>query len=415
VIGASLATLALWVLYVEAVRTVGRPPRYERAWWIVAGGSFLMGLSTLQGEFDYGVPQFRQLYHPVLIMLAAGIGLVAVRVVGGRGAAVGAALVFLALRGTLTLIISVGLGRSVLHFPLYLPEAILVEVAALLISRERLLRFALVSGSLIGTVGLAAEWAWSHAWMPLPWHASLLPQAAVFGFLAAVAGGVIGGLIGRAVSDDPIRRVRVPVAVAVTAGVVAAFCIGYPLPMTANAGQSATLSLREVTPFPNRTVLPTVRMHPADAATDANWFTVTSWQGAGPGDGGLVISNLRPTSPGVYRADRPVPVYGQWKTLLRLQKGTEVQVVPIYMPYDPAIPAQLIPAFSHITRHFERDKKALQREAVGGSTALQDAAYALVALLASLWLTAFGWGLRRIRVTGLSLARRTVPESAKAA
>ncbi len=413
--GASLATLALWVLYVEAVRTVGRTPRHQKVWWAVAGGAFLMGLSTLQGEFDYGVPQFRQLYHPVLIMLAAGIGLVAVRVIGGRGAALGAALMFLALRGTLTLVISVGLGRSLFHFPLYLPEAILVEAAALRVARERLLRFALVSGALIGTVGLAAEWAWSHAWMPLPWHASLLPQAAVLGFAAALAGSVIGALIGRAVSDDPMRRVRIPVAAAVAAGVVAAFCIGFPLPMTADAGQSATVSLREVRPFPHKTAVATVRMHPAEAAEDANWFTITSWQGAGPGDGGLVIANLRPIGPGLYRADGPVPVYGQWKTLLRLQKGTEVQVVPIYMPYDPAIPAQLVPAFSHFTRHFERDKKALQREAVGGSTVLQDLAYALVALLAVLWLAAFGWGLRRIRILGVSSVPRRVVEPAKAA
>jgi len=413
--GASLCTLALWVLYVEAVRTAGRQPRYRKLWWVVAGGAFLMGLSTLQGEFDYGVPQFRQLYQPVLIMLAAGIGLVAVRVIGGRGAAVGAALVFLVLRGMLTLIISVGLGRSLLHFPLYVPEAILVEAAALLIARERLFRLAVVSGALIGTVGLALEWAWSHAWMPLPWHASLLPGAAILGFVAAMAGSVIGALIGRAVSEDPVRRVRIPVAAAVAAGVAAAFCIGFPLPMTANADQSVTVSLRQVRPFPAKTVDVTVRMHPADAATGANWFTVTSWQGAGPHDGGLVIANLRPVGPGMYRADRPVPVYGNWKTLLRLQKGSEVQVVPIFMPYDPAIPAQQIPAFSHFTRHFERDKKALQREAVGGSAVLQDLAYALVALLAALWLAAFGRGLRRIRVHGLSSAREPLPAPAKAA
>ena len=35
-------------------------------------GSFLVALSTFQGEFDFGVPQFRQVLHPVLIMLAAG-------------------------------------------------------------------------------------------------------------------------------------------------------------------------------------------------------------------------------------------------------------------------------------------------------------------------------------------------------
>src|SRR2546423_873462 len=135
--GASLATLALFVLQVEAVRTTGRRPAMQKLWWVLGGGAFLVGLSTLQGEVDYGVPQFRQLYHPVLIMLAAGIGLVAVRLLAGRGSAIGSVLVFFAIRGTLTLVISAGLGRSLLHFPLYVPEALLVELVALRVSVER--------------------------------------------------------------------------------------------------------------------------------------------------------------------------------------------------------------------------------------------------------------------------------------
>ena len=50
-------------------------------------GGFLIGLSTFQAEFDFGVPQFRFVFQPMLIMLAAGIGLVAVRQWGGRGTA----------------------------------------------------------------------------------------------------------------------------------------------------------------------------------------------------------------------------------------------------------------------------------------------------------------------------------------
>src|SRR5207249_568731 len=68
-------------------------------------GAFLVGLSTLQGEFDFGVPQFHLLYHPILVMLAASIALVAARARGGRGAAVRAALVFLGLRVVLAVLI----------------------------------------------------------------------------------------------------------------------------------------------------------------------------------------------------------------------------------------------------------------------------------------------------------------------
>jgi len=412
--GASLCTLALFVLQVEARRAAPRRPNRRTFWWVVGGGAFLVGLSTLQGEFDYGVPQFRQVYHPVLIMLAAGIGLVAIRMLVGRGAAIGAALVFLAIRGTLTLVISFAFGRSMLHFPLYLPEAVLVELVALRVPRERPLRFALASGALIGTLGLAAEWGWSHVFMPLPWHLSLLPEAASLGFAAAIAGALIGILIGRALTEDPVRHARVPVGAVVAASALALLCIGYPLPMTAATADTATVSLRTVQRSPNHTVLATVRLRPSDAAAGANWFTITSWQGAGTGDGGLVIADVRRLGPGLYRADRPVPVDGQWKTILRLQTGTEVQVVPIFMPLDQAIPAPLIPALPHFTRHFQPDKKVLQREAVGGSVALQRAAYAAVALLAIVWLAIFGWGLRRVRLTRQT-ASHQVSEQARAA
>src|SRR3954452_6041891 len=97
--GASLSTLGVWVLLVEAKRIdrgqVARPTglsaRLMRFREPAIAGAFLIGLSTLQGEFDYGVPQFQLLYQPILIMLAAGCGLVAARVRIGRGGAVFAA------------------------------------------------------------------------------------------------------------------------------------------------------------------------------------------------------------------------------------------------------------------------------------------------------------------------------------
>src|SRR3954451_23577661 len=99
--GASLATLATWILQEEGVRRNPQPLAAAsrsrgpvsllfRHSTMVAACSFLIGLSTLQGEFDFGVPQFRAVYQPVLIMLAAGIGLVAARIRAGRGGAIGA-------------------------------------------------------------------------------------------------------------------------------------------------------------------------------------------------------------------------------------------------------------------------------------------------------------------------------------
>lgn len=392
--GASLATLALWILVEE-----GRHHRKSRPSWFVrhrdvlAGGAFLLGLSTLQGEFDFGVPQFRQLYHPVLLMLAAGIGLVAVRIRAGRSAALKAALFFLVVRGGLSLLVGPILGRTTLHFPLYVAEAILVEGAALMVPTHRQLSFGLVSGALVGTVGLAAEWGWSRVWMPLPWHASLLPEGAVLGFVAAMAGSVLGALIGRALLEPGAARQPVPRGVGVAAGAVALFCIAFPLPMKARTQWRATVSLAVVRPGPQRWVTATVRLDPPGAAKDANWFDVTAWQGAQGARGGLVIAPLRRVGDGVYRTVEPFPVYGDWKALLRIHAGSSMQAAPIFLPPDRAIPAPGVRGLGRFTRRFQPDKALLQREAIGGPPWLERAAYALLAFLALLWIASLAWGL----------------------
>jgi hypothetical protein len=399
----------MWILLEEGRRGVDADGPAPAASWravllrphdVVLGGAFLLGLSTLQGEFDYGVPQFRGLYQPVLIMLAAGIGVVAVRVRAGRGGALGAVTFFLVARALLTLIIGPGFGRSLLHFPLYLPEALLVEVAALVVPRARQITLGLVSGALIGTIGLAAEWGWSQVWMPLPWRSNMWPEAGFLGLGAALAGGVLGAIIGRSLLPPTAPRQRTPRGLVAIAAAGALAVLAIPLPMTAHDDWSASVQLTDATPAPHRTVNATIRLHPADAADSAEWFNVISWQG---GDGmfqstveGLDIVSLDEVSPGVYRTARPVPVYGEWKTLLRLHTGDSIQAVPIYMPRDTAIPAPEVPASASFTRHFTADKDILQREATGGSVALQRAAYAGLGVLALIWMGSLAWGLRRL-------------------
>ena len=78
--GASLSVLGAWALHAEGDeerRPRDRPlPRWTRMREIILAGAFLVGLSTFQAEFDFGVPQFALALQPTLIMLAAGIGLV---------------------------------------------------------------------------------------------------------------------------------------------------------------------------------------------------------------------------------------------------------------------------------------------------------------------------------------------------
>jgi hypothetical protein len=401
--GASLATLAMWILMVEGQRVRRRGPEDDSARnWVIEhqdifiGGAFLIGMSTLQAEFDFGVPQFRQLYHPVLLMLGASVALVAVRLRAGRGSALAATLFFLAIRGLLTLLIGPVLGRTILHFPLYLVEALIVEVVVARVGEGRQLTVGLWAGAGIGTVGLAAEWVWSHLWMPFPWHASLLPEAAVFGFLAAMAGGVLGGLAGRALAPPDAPRQATPRGLAAAAWVAALLCIAYPLPITAPKDISAHVRTTDVAVGPDRHVNLDIQMRPANAAEHADWFTVTSWQGRRTGDGGLVLASLHKVGPGHYVTTKPVPADGEWKTTVRLQKGRELVSMPVYMPQDDAIPAPLIAAFSQFDRPFVRDKSLLQREAIGGSPGQQRAAYAGIGVIALAWIASLGWGLRRL-------------------
>jgi hypothetical protein len=403
--GASLATLALWVLAVEGQRAAaaaGRPidPKTMLRIHISLAGAFLLGMSTLQGEFDFGVPQFNQLFHPTMIMLAAGVALVAARIRIGKGGALGAVAFFLVFRGALTLLIGPVLGRTILHFPLYLAEAAIVELVALRVpARRRPLSLGLWAGLGIGTIGLAAEWGWSHVFMPLPWHAALLPWGAVFGFVGGVAGGLIGGLIGRALSppaeDVLVVRQRTPRGMG--AAVAAAVLVLLALPLTATTHPyRADLTLDPPLGIPGGRVHVTLRMHPADAARNAQWFNVTAWQGARTGDGGLVIKELHEVRPGVYSTDGTVPVFGEWKALVRLHKGRSLMALPIYMPADPAIPAPQVPPWPNVTRPFQREKSVLQREAVGGSQGLQRPAYAVLGVLALAWIASLAWGLRRL-------------------
>ena len=234
--------------------------------------------------------------------------------------------------------------------------------------------------------------------MPLPWTANLLPLGAVWGFVAAVCGGLIGGLIGRALSppaeDFLVVRQRLPrgVGVAIAAAVIALLAL--PLTSTVHPVR-ADLAMDPPLGIPGGHVHVTMRLHPADAARGAQWFNVTAWQGARTGNGGLVIKDLHETSPGVYQTDGTVPVFGEWKALVRLHKGRSLMALPIYLPADPAIPAKQVPPWPNVTRPFQREKAILQREAVGGE-GLQRPAYALLAALALVWVGSLGWGLRRL-------------------
>ena len=84
-------------------------------------------------------------------------------------------------------------------------------------------------------------------------------------------------------------------------------------------------------------------LEPPDAADDARWLTMTSWQG-GPSQSVVQPLGRARASPGAYRTTEPVPVSGTWKSILRLHRGDEVLGLPVFLPEDTAIPAEEVPA-----------------------------------------------------------------------
>ncbi len=399
--GAALSTLAFWVVFTEGRRASDPARLRERAgrlrfMEISIAGAFLIGLSALQAEFDYSVPQFRLLFHPVLLALCSAAALVPARIRLGRGGALAAVAFFLAVRAILSVVIGPVLDHTMLRFPLYLVEALLVEAIALRISVRRQFTFGLASGAAIGTVGVAAELAWSHVWMTMPWGFSLFPEIAL-ATVAAIGGGLLGGAIARALSDPGMERQRAGRALIATMVVAILAALVIPLPISADAQGRARVVLDE--PDAARSAL-TVTLEPPSLANDALWFNVTAWQG-----GGSVVEELQRTGEGAYRSG-PVPIEGEWKSLIRLHTGDSIMALPVYLPEDPAIPAEGVQATPEFTRSFVLDKKILLREARDTEPWLSWIGYSALGLIVVVWMAALAWGLARMDRNGETAGKR---------
>jgi hypothetical protein len=357
---------------------------------VAAMGGLLIGLSTFQAEFDFGVPQFHMAFQPILIAVAAGVALVAARIWIGAGAAIGATVFFLVVRGIVALIVGPIFGETTPAMPIYLVSALLVELAAMFIPRDRPLALGAVAGALIGTVGFWAEWGWTQLVMQLPWNDGFLPEALIASAIAGVAAGVMGGLMAAGL------RGKLPQAntarFAFGAGLLTIVAItGVFLVTSAPGGYRATVTLSDAKPAPDREVTAQVQIDPPDAAENANWVQMTSWQG-----GGRIVDRLERTGPGTYESTKPVPAYGDWKTMLRLHEGNALLGVPVYLPADPAIPAPEVKAKPHFTRTFVDETEILQRELKDDVPGWAWPAASLVVLAISLsFILALAWGLGR--------------------
>jgi hypothetical protein len=239
--------------------------------------------------------------------------------------------------------------------PLFVAEALLVEVAFLVLGRRRLLRAGAVAGFLCGTVGFAAEYGWSHAAMPLPWTTHLIPEGLPTAAVAGLAGGLLGALLGGALTGRlPARRTRRQLAAVAGAALVLAG--GNALWTTDPGAIRADVTLSP-TGGAGAAAVVTARFDPPSAVRGAHWLTATAWQG-----GGLAIRHLREVAPGVWRSDGAVPLAGEWKTSLRLQRGRALVALPLHLPADAAVPTAGVTRPRHFSAQFVPDVKVMQTE-----------------------------------------------------
>ncbi len=196
----------------------------------------------------------------------------------------------------------------------------------------------------------------------------------------AVTSGLCGalfalGLQGRLPAKN-VGRVIVAVSVLVLSGAVA-----NGLHATVPANGSADFELTQVGTDKEPQVMAQVRISEGVISGDPAWVQITAWQGGGEG---VVTDRLRRTAENTYESTKPVPVGGNWKTLLRVQDGRTLAAVPIFLPYDEPLGAAELPAEASFTRDFVPEIDILQRERTDDHPAWIWAAANMVVLLCSL-------------------------------
>ena len=362
------------------------------------GGMFI-GLSVYQIEYDFGVEQFRLVLQPMLIAAAATLAAVAARITMGRGAAILAALFAIALRGGVALLVGPILGAPINWFPLYLGPALVVELVALTPLFKRPIAFGAVAGLGVGTVGLWLESLWIGAVYHYAWPTSMWGEALAMAVPVAVLTGICGALFGMVLTGQRLPSRSIGISVVLAAVLVIGGAVANGLHIVVPREDTATITLTDQpSPAGQRMVRADVLLTPPTMVSDhPEWLTILSWQGRMENNRGLAIDRLKKVGPGHYVSTQPVPVWGSWKTLLRVQDGYTMTAVPIYEPADDAIPAPEVPALTSSTRPFVQEITILQRERDQNAPEWLYTAGSIVVLFLTLMvIAALTWGAGRI-------------------
>jgi hypothetical protein len=217
-------------------------------------------------------------------------------------------------------------------------------------------------------------------------------------------------LTGNRLPRPKLAGVAVAVTVLIIGGAVAN---GLRVDVPADARASMTLTPAASVDGETRATA-VVAISPTDLVSDdPEWVTILSWQGGLDKSRGLLIDPLEKIGPGLYRSTQSFPTSGSWKTLLRVQDGTTMTAVPIYLPSDPGIGAQEVPAEPQMTRPFVKEITILQRERTFDYPSWLYGAASLVVLVCSIILVAaLAWGAARINRADAAgvRARESEPE-----
>jgi hypothetical protein len=400
--GAGLSLFAVMMLEYEGGRALPEPPRerpFVRFLRYLSCGGLLIGLSVYQIEYDFGVEQFRLVLQPMMIAGVAALALVVARRTMGPGAAILGALFALALRGAVALLVGPILGAPTNWFPLYLGPALVVELLALTPLFKRPIAFGAVAGLGVGTVGLWLESLWIGAVYHYPWPTSMWGEALAMAVPVAVLTGLCGALMGMVLMGQRLPGRAIGISAVAATVVVIGGAVTNGLHIVVPQQDNATITLTELpSPAGQRLVSADVHLTPPNMVSDhPDWLTILSWQGRMENNRGLVIDRLDRVGPGHYRSTLPVPVWGSWKTLLRVHDGYTMTAVPIYEPADDAIPAPEVPALASSTQPFVHEITILQRERDQNAPAWLFTAGSIVVLIFTLMvISALTWGAGRI-------------------
>ncbi|MET1062371.1 MAG: hypothetical protein ABWX71_05700, partial [Aeromicrobium sp.] len=265
-------------------------------------------------------------------------------------------------------------------FPLYLGSAVLIELLAISRLRHRPLVFGAVAGLLIGTVGLVIEKLWNDRVFQFPWTSDMWTEGLLMAVPVAVASGLCGALFALGLQGRlPARNVGRTIVIGSVLVLSAAVANG--LYATVPKDESATFTLTQVGTVEKPEVTAAVTLSDGVADDDPTWVQITAWQGGGAG---VVTDRLRRTGTDTYESTKPVPVGGNWKTLLRVQDGRTLAAVPIFLPADAPLKVNEVPALDSFTRDFVPEIDILQRERKDDGSPLLWGAANMVVLLCSL-------------------------------